>query len=149
MSSAKKFEDLVCWQESRKLVDLIYKTSRRPQFVDFSLKDQIRRAGVSVLSNIAEGFERGSKEEFIYFLYIAKGSCGEVRAQSYVVLDQKFISPAECMEINDLARMISVMIYRLIENLKVSKFKGLKYKQVEKKEDKEFEKLFSQYAKKF
>lgn len=149
MSSAKKFEDLVCWQESRKLVDLIYKTSRRPQFVDFSLKDQIRRAAVSVLSNIAEGFERGSKEEFIYFLYIAKGSCGEVRAQSYVALDQKFLSPVECTEINDLARMISVMIYRLIESLKVSKFKGLKYKQVEKKEDGEFEKLFRQYAKKF
>ena len=75
MSSVKRFEDLVCWQKARELVKAIYNLTRKPSFSrDLSLKDQIQRAGVSIMSNLAEGFERGTKDEFLYFLYIAKGS---------------------------------------------------------------------------
>ena len=90
---------------------------------------QIRRAVVSIISNIAEGFERGTREEFIYFLYIAKGSCGEVRTQLYIALDQGFITQKEFEQASQLAKRISAMIYKLIESLKGSKYKGLKYKQ--------------------
>lgn len=92
------------------------------------MKDQIRRAVVSVISNIAEGFERGSKDEFLYFLYIAKGSCGEVRTQLYIALDQKFITDQDFQTTALLAKRVSAMIYGLIESLKVSGFKGLRHK---------------------
>lgn len=134
MSTAKKFEDLICWQEARKLVNNIYRLTRNNQFRDFSLKDQIQRASVSIISNIAEGFERGTKEELIHFLYIAKGSCAEVRTQLYIALDQNFINKSEFEEVYQQAKRISAMIYYLIESLKGSRFKGLKYKMVEKKD---------------
>lgn len=81
--TVNRFEELYCWQEGRELVKPVYSMTRQAKFVDFSLKDQIQRAAVSVISNIAEGFERNNKEEFLYFLYVAKGSCGEVRAQEF------------------------------------------------------------------
>lgn len=133
MASVKKFEDLICWQEGRGLVNFIYQLTRKRQFSDFSLKDQILRAAVSIISNIAEGFERGTKDEFIYFLYIAKASCGEVRAQLYIALDQEFIDKSDFQKAHQQAKRISAMIYRLIESLKVSRFKGLKHKAVERK----------------
>jgi len=132
MATAKRFEDLTCWQEGKRLVNLIYKITSNKTFSDFSLKDQIRRAAVSVISNIAEGFERGTKEELVYFLYIAKGSCGEVRSQLCIALDQKFIVNRDFEEANALAKRVSAMIYRLIESLKVSGYKGLKYKKDKK-----------------
>jgi four helix bundle protein len=131
---AKRFEDLIVWQRARELTKLIYKITNRPSFLDYSLKDQIRRAAVSVMSNIAEGFERGSKEETVQFLYIAKASCGEVRAQLYIVLDQKYIDQTEFEEIKKMAQIVSASIYKFIESLKNSTFKGLKFKQ-QKRDD--------------
>ena len=82
---AKMFEELQIWQKARELVKTIYKFSLSAPFKkDYSLSDQTRRSSVSVMSNIAEGFERGSNTEFIQFLYIAKGSAGEVRTQLYI-----------------------------------------------------------------
>ena len=82
------FEDLHVWQRARELVNLIYKITRHKTFSeDKGLVDQIRRASVSILSNISEGFERGSNVEFIQFLYIAKASCGEVRCQIIIAYD--------------------------------------------------------------
>jgi four helix bundle protein len=87
-----RFEDLQIWQKARELTRQIYDvTSRRAFSRDFGLRDQIRRASVSVMSNIAEGFERGSDAEFGRFLLIAKGSCGEVRSQLYVASDQGYL----------------------------------------------------------
>ena len=84
----ERLEDLNIWQRARKMTQEIYTITEKPKFSkDYALKDQIRRAGVSVMSNIAEGFERGSNKEFVQFLYIAKGSIGEVRSQLYVALD--------------------------------------------------------------
>ena len=81
MSKIKKFEDIESWKSARKLTKQIYQITSAGKFMrDFGLKDQICRASVSTLSNIAEGFERGGDQEFLQFLSVAKGSCGEVRA---------------------------------------------------------------------
>ncbi|MBV9959442.1 MAG: four helix bundle protein, partial [Acidobacteria bacterium] len=96
MSRIKRFEDIEAWKISRELTRLIYQATARGEFGrDFGLRDQIRRASVSVLSNIAEGFERDGDREFLQFLTIAKGSCGEVRAQLYVALDQRYFDEAQ------------------------------------------------------
>ena len=88
----KRFEDLIAWQKARALTRAIYAATRDPKFArDFGLVDQIRRAAVSVMSNIAEGFERSSATEFHRFLFMAKGSCAEVRSQLYVALDASYI----------------------------------------------------------
>lgn len=81
MSTVKNFEELICWKKSRELTKEIYKALKHCN--DHGFKDQIQRAGVSIISNIAEGFERGTQQEFLNYLFIAKGSAGEVRAQLY------------------------------------------------------------------
>ncbi len=108
----KKFEDLESWKKARKLTNGVYEATAAGSFTrDFGLKDQIRRASISILSNIAEGFERGGDREFLQFLAIAKGSCGEVRAQLYIALDQGHLSQ-ELFErlfnnADEIGRMIS------------------------------------------
>ena len=90
--AVRYFEDLEIWKLAREVTDQIYKITKKKSFAqDWGLKDQIRRAGVSIMSNIAEGFERGGNQEFQQFLYVAKGSCGEIRCQLYVALDQEYI----------------------------------------------------------
>ena len=88
-----RFEDFIAWQKARKLTADIYRVTSEGNFArDFGLKDQIRRAAVSSMSNLAEGFERGRPAEFHQFLSIAKGSCAELRTQLYVALDVGYIS---------------------------------------------------------
>jgi four helix bundle protein len=88
----KNFEDLEIWQLARRLTQEIYTLGRTPKFAkDYALKDQMQRAAVSIMSNIAEGFERGGNQEFVQYLYVAKASCGEVRSQLYVALDQEYV----------------------------------------------------------
>ena len=88
----ERFEDLIAWQKARKLTSRIYKTTNEGTFArDYSLKDQIRRAAVSTMSNIAEGFERGGAAEFHRFLVMAKGSCAELRNQLYIAFDVAYI----------------------------------------------------------
>ncbi len=135
MASVKRFEDLICWQKGRELVKEIYYFTSSKEFSDYGLKNQIQRATISIVSNIAEGFERGTREEFVYFLYIAKGSCGEVRAQLYAAYDLGYISVNNFKSLSAKTKHISAIIYRLIESLKVSRFKGLKYKQNNSKEE--------------
>ncbi len=88
-----RFEDLIAWQKARTLVrDVYVVTRRRPFWTDRSLQDQIRRAAVSIPSNIAEGFERARRSEFHQFLSVAKGSCAELRTQLYIAFDVDYIS---------------------------------------------------------
>src|SRR5450759_4009607 len=88
-----RFEDLEIWQEARALCNSVFEiTSVSPFCSDFKFKDQIRASSGSVMDNIAEGFERGGNKEFIQFLSIAKGSCGETRSQSYRAFDYKYIN---------------------------------------------------------
>jgi len=88
----EKFEDLVAWQKARELTKEIYRVSNDGAFSrDFGLRDQIRRAAVSIMSNIAEGFGRGTINEFHQYLVIAKCSCAEVRSQLYVAYDVGYL----------------------------------------------------------
>ncbi len=92
----ERFEDLVAWQKARVLTCEIYKVTGKGRFArDHGLAGQIQRAAVSVMSNIAEGFERGSATEFHRFLWIAKGSCAEVRSQLYVAQDIGYVNRDE------------------------------------------------------
>jgi four helix bundle protein len=124
----KHFEDLEIWKEARRLTKEIYRLTSGPKFSkDFGLRGQIQNAAVSIMSNIAEGFERGGNQEFSQFLYIAKGSCGEVRSQLYVAVDQGYISANESEELLNLFKRLSSMIGSLINYLKRSGMKGAKY----------------------
>ena len=93
MTKIERFEDFVAWQKARKLTAIVYRVTNEGAFArDFGLKDQIRKAAVSSMSNLAEGFERGRPSEFHQFLSIAKGSCAELRAQLYVALDAGYLT---------------------------------------------------------
>jgi len=93
MAKIERFEDIEAWKKARLLVELIYQETGKGAFAkDFGLRDQIRRAAVSIMSNIAEGFERNSDKEFRQFLYISKGSAGEVRSLLYVAMDLNYIN---------------------------------------------------------
>jgi four helix bundle protein len=92
MAWVTRFEDLRAWQRARELTSLVYRASREKPFAnDFAMKNQIRRAALSVMSNIAEGFDRHRDPEFLYLLRVAKASCGEVRSQSYAAFDQEYV----------------------------------------------------------
>ena len=129
MATFKSFEDIEAWQKARGLTNRVYDASDKGGFArDFGLRDQIRRACGSILSNIAEGFERSGTGEFVQFLSSAKGSAGEVRAQLYVALDRGYINAAEFDELSALALQVSRMISGLMAYLKQSGIKGTKYK---------------------
>src|SRR2546425_6761227 len=96
----EKFEDFIAWQKARKLTSNIYRvTCEEPFARDFGLKDQIRRAAVSSMSNLAEGLERGRPAEFHQFLSIAKGSCAELRTQLYVAFDAGYVNEPQFREL--------------------------------------------------
>ena len=115
MATIERFEDIKAWQAARELVSAVYRVSGRGKFwKDFGLRDQIQRASVSVMANIAEGFERGSDKEFHRFLYIAKGSAGEVRSHLFVALDLGYVTSDEFDNLRakaeDVAKTISGFI---------------------------------------
>lgn len=111
MDKIQKFEDLIAWQKARELTKAIYQLTSDGRFSkDFGLRDQIRRAAVSVMSNIAEGFERGSMNEFHQFLVIAKASCAEVKSQLYVALDAGYINEPAFQILNQQATEVSKII---------------------------------------
>ena len=108
MATVQQFEDLHVWQDARALVNSVYTASKQRDFYrDLSLREQIRRAAVSAMSNIAEGFERGTRKEFIQFLSIAKGSVGEARSQLCIALDQEYLNQTKCNELKELAVTLS------------------------------------------
>ena len=111
MGTFKKFEEIECWKKARELTGRIYEVSGKGNFAkDFGLKDQIRRAAVSIMSNIAEGHDRNGRGEFVQFLANAKGSAAEVRCQLYVALDQRYINDEDFQSLTDLAIEISRML---------------------------------------
>lgn len=122
---AQEFEELNVYQRARELTNRVYELTRDGSFArDFGLVDQIRRASVSIMSNIAEGFERGTNAEFVQFLFIAKGSCGEVRAQVSIACDQKYVSKENFEDVTDRCRRISGMLSNLISYLRQPQFAG-------------------------
>lgn len=111
----EKFEDIIAWQKSKILTAGVY---REFSFCkDFSFRDQIQRASISVMNNIAEGFERKTNKDFSHFLYIAKGSCGEIRSMLYIALERKYISKDLFDEFYKLSVEISKIISGLIKTL--------------------------------
>lgn len=128
MSKIEKFEDLKVWQKSREINLKIYQLSNKGAFAkDFGLRDQIRRASVSILSNIAEGFERNGNKEFGQFLSVAKAAAGEVRSQLYIAKDLEYISDVEFTEVVNGLLEISKMINGLMSYLKTTEMKGSKF----------------------
>ncbi len=133
---AEKFEDLIAWQKARELTRTIYQITAAGRFPkDFGLRDQIRRAAVSVMSNLAEGFERGGRAEFHQFLSVAKSSCAELRSQLYVALDATYLNPSTfrqlILQAEEVARIISglrkaVHAQRLLARPSTTKTKSAK-----------------------
>ena len=126
MATIKKFEELVAFKKARELVKETYKSFQSCR--DGGFRDQIQRASVSVLSNIAEGFESGTKQEFLNYLYIAKASAGEVRAQTYAALYIGYLNIETFQYLNNLDEQSSRLIASFIEKLKSGGMMGLQNK---------------------
>lgn len=111
----EKFEDILVWQKSKDLSFEIYRLFAKCK--DFSFKDQIQRASISIMNNIAEGFERKTNNEFKHFLFIAKRSAGEIRSMFYVAKELRYISDEIYPQLNDQVIVISKMLSGLIKTL--------------------------------
>ena len=116
----KRFEDLWIWQQARDLVKEIYSDFGLPTngFKDFGFRDQIQRAGISIMNNISEGFERNSNAEFARYLDIAKGSCGEVRSMYYTAEDLWYVTPETAETRRNKARQIAAGLASLAAHLR-------------------------------
>ena len=118
MPTIIRFEEIEAWQTGRQITRLVYTLSGDGAFArDFGLRDQMRRSAVSIVSNIAEGFERRTQAQFIEFLGHARGSAGELRAQAYVALDAGYISQSDFQQLYDLVDHCSRQIARFIKYL--------------------------------
>ena len=128
MARIERFEDIEAWKTAREATRLVYEISSNEKFArDFALVNQIRRAVISILSNIAEGFERSGNKEFLQFLAVAKGSCGEVGAQLYVAFDQKYIDETKFKETAERLSETSRLIAGFMKYLQQSEMRGSKF----------------------
>jgi four helix bundle protein len=117
LGKIRRFEDLIAWQKARELTRKIYEISRQGDFGrDYGLSGQIQRAAVSIMSNLAEGFERGGLGEFHQFLYTAKASCAELRSQLYVALDVGYINSVTFQELREQSEEVG----RIVGGLRAS-----------------------------
>ena len=131
MATIKKFEEIVSWQKARELNNKLRLCINKNAFDrNYKFVNQIMAACGSVMDNIAEGFERNGNREFIQFLYIAKGSCGEFRSQLYRALDSNYITQPDFDELYKLSIEIAMLLQKLINYLQTSALKGAKYKYV-------------------
>lgn len=129
MATIERFEDLQCWQRARELSKNVYAITKVGDFVkDFEMKGQIRAASSSIMDNIAEGFDRGGRDEFKQFLTVAKGSTGEVKSQLYRALDQQYIVEEKFKEMYEEADIVSKQIDALRNYLLKTEIKGRRYK---------------------
>jgi four helix bundle protein len=129
MATITEFEDLKIWQQARQLAKEIYSKSIQGSFAkDYGLRDQINKSAGSVMDNIAEGFERDGRQEFIQFLSIPKGSAGEIRSQLHRALDRNHISQEEFDYLKVHTTEISKGLNGFISYLRKSDLRGTKYK---------------------
>ena len=125
MARIARFEDITAWQKAREMTRLVYRLTQSGEFNrDFGSRDQVRQAAVSIMSNIAEGFERGGNKQFKRYLVIAKGSVGEVRSQLHVALDSEFLNQSQFDQLCNLAVEISRLISGFVRYLDRSEYKG-------------------------
>jgi four helix bundle protein len=128
MATFTRFEDIEGWKKARQLTREVYRLSNGGAMSrDFGLRDQMRRASVSVMANIAEGFGRGGNKEFISFLSIARGSCAEVKSHAFVALDAGLLNEADARQIQDLASESEALVSGLIKYLAASDARGRKF----------------------
>jgi len=131
MARIERFEEIEAWKEARSLTKAVYEISGHGAFGrDFVLRDQIRRAGVSIMANIAEGFERGGDKEFLQFLSLAKASCAEVRSHLYVAVDQTYLNTKQLDDLLTQAQGVGRMLSRFMDYLRNSQFRGNKSRTV-------------------
>jgi len=129
MSTITSFKDIMAWKKAIELARLIYISSGKGLFSkDYALRDQIRRAVISISSNIAEGFERGGKREFVQFLTIAKGSTAEVQTQLRIALELGYISKGEFDQLDSVCTEIIYMISGFLRYLLAARVDGIKFK---------------------
>ena len=115
----QRFEDLEAWQIARELTNQIYTITKKESICrDFGFVDQIRRAAISIMNNIAEGFERGTNKDFAKYIFIARGSAGEVRSMLYVALDQEYLTGETFKQCHELSIRCSQLCWGLIKHLK-------------------------------
>lgn len=129
MATIQKFEDLEIWQQARAIcqnIELLIQTTNLK--TNYSLRDQIDRSSGSIMDNIAEGFERNGNREFIQFLSIAKGSCGEVKSQSYRAFDKKLINEEQHLHLLEITETNKNKIGSMMNYLNNCEIKGLKFK---------------------
>ncbi len=132
MAGVSAFEELEVWKKARVLTKNVYELTKKEMFFrDYTLREQIRRASVSIMSNIAEGYERDGNKEFVQFLSIAKGSVGEVRSQLFLAYDLGYLDQNKFKEFYDQTRVISKMLANFIIYLKKSWMKGHKFVKAE------------------
>ena len=128
MATVRDFEELAIFQKARELSKKIYSVTQRGEFKnDYRFVQQIHAAAGSIMDNIAEGFERTGNKEFLNFLYIAKGSCGEVRSQLIRANDVRYLTPEEYNELYTECRKLSAGIMNFIKEIKASEKLGAKY----------------------
>ena len=128
MATINRYEEIVGWQKARELTNFVYKLTRQDSFArDYGLKDQIQKAAVSIMSNIAEGFGRESNQDFMRFLSIAKASANEVQSQLYIALDQEYITHDQFQQGYQLCDETIRAIGGFITYLKKSPLKGSRY----------------------
>ena len=128
MATIQKFEDLICWQKARELANFIFDVTDQQAFRDPGLKNQIRRAAISPMSNIAEGFDRGTRNEFVDALFIAKGECGEVRSQLYIAFDRRYIDASAFQKGMGLTDECSRLIQSFVMKIQGGSLPGIQFK---------------------
>ncbi len=135
MATIQRFEDLECWQRARRLANAVYAINNKlSEARDYTLRDQVRKSAISIMANIAEGFERGGAKEFISFLSIARGSVAETKSHLYLSFDRKYIDAAELKEMLSLADEIVRQISALIGYLQKTAYTGTKFNTANRKQ---------------
>lgn len=134
MATIKRFEEIVSWQKARELNKIIGEHIDQGKFQrSYKLINQIESSAGSIMDNIAEGFERSGNREFLQFLYISKGSCGEFRSQLYRAFDRNYLEQKEFDELFNMALEVIILLQKLINYLEQSEIEGPKYKNRKKK----------------
>lgn len=129
MSTFKTFEEIVAWQKARELNKVVGQYIDTGRFKsNYRLINQIEGSAGSIMDNIAEGFERNGNQEFLQFLYVSKGSCGEFRSQLYRAVDRGYITESEFEQLYSLSKEVIHLLQKLINYLETSELKGVKYK---------------------
>ncbi len=128
MATITQFEDLICWQKAREFANRIFDITDKPIFKDYDLKRQLRRAAISPMSNIAEGFGRGTRAEFVDALYTARGEVSEARSQLYIAFDRMYLNKTDFEKGLSLSDECARLIQSFSKKIKLNVHRGTQFK---------------------